>query len=112
MGNFLENVEAWIAGTPGMTASKLGFEALRDYSFVATLRSGRSPTLQTVERVEAYMRRYSGGDLPALQGAPMQHALAAARAAAAAARAAALAADNAAAAVRAVCPDAPPPAES
>ena len=41
----------------GLSATRLGREAVRDPRFVADLRRGRVPRPETVERVESWLER-------------------------------------------------------
>lgn len=52
---FLQSIEQFLAAT-GMSATRLGTEALGDPNFVFDLRSGRSPGLNTADKVTAWMR--------------------------------------------------------
>lgn len=51
---FCQEVEAFLAESQ-MNATALGREALNDPGFVFDLRSGRAPSLRTVERVREFM---------------------------------------------------------
>lgn len=42
----------------GMAAAKFGEEAVSDPAFVLRLRAGRSPRIDTVDRVRQFMRDY------------------------------------------------------
>lgn len=57
MGSFLEEIEAFMAAH-GMSESKFGQDALGDHKFVGQVRSGRSPSLKTAERVRRFMLAY------------------------------------------------------
>lgn len=57
MGKFLDSVERFLADH-GMAPSAFGHQALNDQGFVRGLRSGRSPRIDTVERVKAWMDAY------------------------------------------------------
>ncbi len=43
-----------------MAESRFGRLAVNDGNLVASLRNGRSPTVRTLERVEAFMETYRG----------------------------------------------------
>lgn len=64
MGNFLARVERFLAET-GMAPARLGKEVLGDFGFVRQLRKGRSPRLNTVEKVDFFMESYRRRMLPA-----------------------------------------------
>lgn len=51
---FTAKIEAYLAAT-GMAPATFGLEALNDRGFVLRLRAGRSPTLETVDKVLAWM---------------------------------------------------------
>jgi hypothetical protein len=53
---FVERIEAFLAKS-GMRPTDFGREALGDPSFVTHLRRGRSPTLDTADRVNAFIDR-------------------------------------------------------
>ena len=53
---FRARVETFLE-TTGLKASEFGRQAIGDPSFVLSLRRGRSPTLTTADKVEAYMAR-------------------------------------------------------
>lgn len=54
---FLNQIEVFLKKT-GMTATAFGFNAVNDPNFVGDLRRGRRPSLDTADRVKAYMRRH------------------------------------------------------
>lgn len=56
-GRFLANIDAFL-GRSGLSPSRFGELAVNDCSFVANLRSGRSPRATTIDRVEAWMADY------------------------------------------------------
>jgi 2,4-dienoyl-CoA reductase-like NADH-dependent reductase (Old Yellow Enzyme family) len=51
---FLAEIEAFIRKA-GYSATRFGREALKDPRFVHDLREGRSPSIDTVERVRNFM---------------------------------------------------------
>lgn len=53
---FLDRVETFIRDH-GWTATRFGKEATKDPTFVFTLRAGRSPGLDMVQRVMSFMER-------------------------------------------------------
>lgn len=53
----LDSIAAFIADH-GITERKFGEEALNDKNFVADLRAGRSPSLNTAETVQRFMAAY------------------------------------------------------
>lgn len=53
---FVERVEAFLARS-GMRPTDFGREALGDPSFITHLRRGRSPSLDTADRVTAFIDR-------------------------------------------------------
>lgn len=53
---FVERVEAFLARS-GMRPTDFGREALGDPSFITHLRRGRSPSLDTADRVTAFIAR-------------------------------------------------------
>lgn len=57
MSDFLSKIEKFLADHH-MAASAFGEMALRDSGFVRGLRLGRSPRLNTVEHVQAWMKAY------------------------------------------------------
>ena len=52
---FCAKVDAFLERT-GMKPSRLGRDAIGDSKFVFNLRDGRSPSLDTVEKLENFMR--------------------------------------------------------
>ena len=61
--SFLSRVEAFLL-RHGMPASRFGRDAVGDGSFVRNLRSGSSPRLVTVDKVDAFMRARSQAKRP------------------------------------------------
>jgi hypothetical protein len=55
---FLAEIDAFLART-GMSPSALGRAALNDPSFVRDIRSGRSPRLAIIARVDKFMRAHA-----------------------------------------------------
>jgi len=55
-GSFRARVEAFLEES-GTKPSELGRQAIGDPSFILNLRRGRSPTLATADKVEAYISR-------------------------------------------------------
>jgi len=53
--SFLERVESFIA-RHGMSPSAFGMAAVNDSGFFFDLQRGRSPRLNTCERIDAWMR--------------------------------------------------------
>lgn len=53
---FLAHVEAFLASSR-MRATDFGREAVGDPSFITHLRRGRSPSLATADRVQAFIDR-------------------------------------------------------
>ena len=53
---FVERVEAFLVQS-GMRPTDFGREALGDPSFITHLRRGRSPSLDTADRVTAFIER-------------------------------------------------------
>lgn len=53
---FLSEVEAYLASTD-TSATAFGSAALNDSKFVFGLRSGRSPSARTIDRVRDFMKR-------------------------------------------------------
>jgi hypothetical protein len=66
MGTFLSTLEQFLRDS-GLTASKFGDLAMGDPGFVAGIRNGRSPTLKTVDRVNAWMAEYRAAHIPPRQ---------------------------------------------
>ena len=54
---FKDEVERFLAKT-GMSATTLGLNALKDGKFVFHLRTGRSPSAKTMDRVSRYMESF------------------------------------------------------
>jgi hypothetical protein len=63
MGNFLSDIERFLDRF-GLTASRFGDMAMNDPGFVAGLRRGRSPTLNTAARVRQWMLDYRAANRP------------------------------------------------
>lgn len=53
----LDNIAAFIERHE-ITERRFGEEALNDKNFVADLRAGRSPSMNTVQRVQDFMAMY------------------------------------------------------
>lgn len=53
----LSDIDAFIQ-IHGITERKFGEEALNDKNLVADIRSGRSPSLNTAERIRQFMMTY------------------------------------------------------
>ena len=53
---FRSRVEAFLQ-TTGLKPSEFGRQAIGDPTFILSLRRGRSPTLATADKVEAFMAR-------------------------------------------------------
>lgn len=51
---FLSDIEAFLSST-GMSPAKFGKDVLGDPNFVRNLRTGRSPSLRTAERVISFI---------------------------------------------------------
>src|ERR1043166_2897403 len=60
---FLDEVEQFLR-ISGLSPTKLGTGAVGDPTFVFELRSGRSPNLNTVEPVRAFMRTWAPPQKP------------------------------------------------
>jgi hypothetical protein len=56
---FLTAVEGYLRRT-GTKPTEFGRQAVRDPSLILGLRRGRSPTMMTVDRVLAFIRRQGG----------------------------------------------------
>lgn len=54
---FLSEIDAFLERS-GMTATAFGKAALKDPNLVSDLRSGRSPRLDLVDRVQAFIRSH------------------------------------------------------
>jgi hypothetical protein len=54
--DLLAEVERYLRET-GLGPTEFGTRAMRDGNFVQRLRGGRTPTLQTIDRVRAFMTR-------------------------------------------------------
>jgi hypothetical protein len=57
---FLAEIDAFLART-GMSPTALGRAAVNDPSFVRDIRSGRSPQLAIIARVDNFMRAHANG---------------------------------------------------
>lgn len=57
--SFIDDVEAFLERT-GIKPTQFGAQALRDPSFVISLRNGRSPSARTIDRVREFMRANDG----------------------------------------------------
>lgn len=57
MTPLLDDIAAFIAAH-GLSERKFGEEALNDKNFVSDIREGRSPSLNTVERLRRFMSTY------------------------------------------------------
>ena len=58
---FKTRVEAFLEST-GLKPTEFGRQAIGDPSFVLSLRRGRSPTLATADKVEAFMTRVESAE--------------------------------------------------
>jgi len=58
--DFLAEIEAFLARS-GMAPTRFGADAVGDPNFVRNLRSGRSPSLKTVDRVLECIRQNESG---------------------------------------------------
>ena len=58
MLTLLDKINDFIARQEGMTERRFGELALNDKNFVADMKEGRSPSLNTAARVEDFMRAY------------------------------------------------------
>lgn len=58
MSNFLDSLERFLVDNPEVTSSGLGWQSLKDPSFVEDVRRGRSPSLKTVGKVKTWMKNY------------------------------------------------------
>ena len=54
----LGEIEAFLERT-GMTQTSFGLMAMNDGNYISRLRGGRTPTLQTLDRVRLFIRRYA-----------------------------------------------------
>lgn len=59
--NLLEDIAAFIEAHD-LSERKFGELALNDKNFVSDVRSGRSPSLNTVERLKRFMTTYPNHD--------------------------------------------------
>lgn len=57
MASLLDEIGAFIA-VHQITERRFGELSLNDKNFVSDVRDGRSPSLNTVERIRAFMRAY------------------------------------------------------
>jgi hypothetical protein len=57
---FLAEIDAFLERT-GMSPSALGRAAVNDPSFVRDIRSGRSPQLAIIARLDNFMRAHADG---------------------------------------------------
>lgn len=55
---FLSDVESFLASS-GMPPARFGKDAIGDPNFVRNLRNGRSPSLNTSDRVRSFMLEYA-----------------------------------------------------
>jgi homoserine dehydrogenase len=51
----LEEIDAFIAER-GMTPTAFGWEAIKDPNLYRSLKSGRNPRLETMDRIRAFLR--------------------------------------------------------
>lgn len=58
MTAFHDRVEAFLRSHPEISATRFGQMSMGDPTFVHKLRLGRTPRLDTAERVERWMERY------------------------------------------------------
>ena len=61
MPSLVEEIAAFI-GAHDLTERKFGELALNDKNFVSDVRAGRSPSLNTVERLRLFMATYPNHD--------------------------------------------------
>jgi hypothetical protein len=64
---FVERVEAFLARS-GMRPTDFGREALGDPGFITHLRRGRSPSLDTADRVTAFIDRLEAAPAKRVRG--------------------------------------------
>lgn len=64
---FVERVEAFLARS-GMRPTDFGRESLGDPSFITHLRRGRSPSLDTADRVNAFIERLESEQAKRVRG--------------------------------------------
>lgn len=57
---FAEEVQRYL-DTTGMTPTQFGWQTMGNGSFVFRLRAGISPTLRTVDKVRAWIRKHPAG---------------------------------------------------
>lgn len=64
---FASEIESFLAAS-GLSASQFGKQAVGDPNFVGDLRRGRSPSLRTVSRVQAFMEKHRQPDVAGSAG--------------------------------------------
>jgi hypothetical protein len=64
MQSLLDTIATFIAAHE-ISERKFGEEALNDKNFVSDLRAGRSPSMNTVERLQQFMATYPNHQRPA-----------------------------------------------
>lgn len=62
MDEFLQRIEEFLTRT-GMSATNFGLKSLKNPRFVFDLRKGSGCTLTTVDKVNAFMSAYTGGEV-------------------------------------------------
>lgn len=56
----VREIDAYLART-GMLPTQFGLAAMNDGNFIPRLRGGRTPTLETIDKVRRYMAESNGG---------------------------------------------------